>query len=420
LVDIQSATAMKSKLNILLVEDSDSDADLLFRFLKKENIEFTSKIVWSRETYTNALKEDFFDVIISDQNLPQFSGMEAFNILKQGCNKIPFILLTGSVSEILLTQFAKEGIDDYILKENLLRLPSAIKHAINKKKIEELNYKLEQAQKDITDSINYAKRIQNAMLPDTAILAENFPESFVFFRPKDTLSGDFYWFKKVDDTFYISAADCTGHGIPGALLSMIGIEKLNNIVHKNIDPSEVLKRLNKRIKLALSESTLYSQSNDGMDISLCSIKTGVNKVPNSKEAVIDINEENNSTDSLHINFSGANRPLMIIRKGEAIITEIKGTKKAIGGLTTGVIRSFENNELAIKKGDTIYISSDGYSDQFGGVQNKKLTTKGFKQLLLGMQAMNMQEQQIYIANFIETWQGKHEQIDDMLVIGIRF
>jgi CheY-like chemotaxis protein len=195
--DIQStATIMDTELKILLVEDSETDADLLFRFLKKEKIEFSHSRVWNKDGFIKALNDEEHDIIISDQSLPQFSGMEAFRISKNENKDIPFILVTGTVSEKLLTEFAKEGIDDYLLKENLLRLPSAIKHAISKKKIEQLHKKLEIAHKDINDSIHYAKKIQNSMLPDTAMLQDNFPESFILFKPKDVLSGDFYWFKK--------------------------------------------------------------------------------------------------------------------------------------------------------------------------------------------------------------------------------
>jgi len=387
---------MNSQLNILLVEDSETDADLLIRFLKKENIDFRYSRVWDKGTFISALKEDNHDLIISDQSLPMFSGMEAFRISKNENKSIPFILVTGTVSEKLLTEFAKEGIDDYILKENLLRLPSAIKHVLIKKKNEQLHEKLEIAHKDINDSINYAKKIQNAMLPDTALLRDSFRESFILFKPKDILSGDFYWFKKEVNEFFIAVADCTGHGIPGALMSMIGIEKLNNAVLKTKEPSEILKQLNKSIEIALCQSTLYEHSQDGMDIALCSI---------DKESSI-------------LKFTGANRPLWIIRKGQTEVEEIKGTKKAIGGLTMGISPNFDSHEIKLQQGDTFYIFSDGFTDQFGGEQ-KKLTTKGFKQLLLDIQDRTMSQQEKHLNNFIENWKAGTEQIDDILVIGVK-
>ncbi len=388
---------MNVGLKILLVEDSETDADLLIRFLNREKIIFNHSRVWNKEAFVKALKEESHDLIIADHSLPQFSGMDAFRIAKNENKNIPFILVTGTVSEKLLTEYAKEGIDDYILKENLLRLPSAIGNVISKKKIEELNNKLEAAHKDITDSINYAKKIQNAMLPDTALFSETFPESFGLFKPKDTLSGDFYWLRKEENSFFIAAADCTGHGIPGALMSMIGIEKLNHAVHKSNEPSEILKQLNKSIEVALCQSTLHEHSQNGMDIALCSF-----------------NKENGT-----LKFAGANRPLWIIRKGQSEVEEVKGTKKAIGGFTTGLSLNFDSHEIQLLPGDTFYVFTDGFADQFGGEHNKKLTTKRFKEVLLDIQKLNMHEQESFLNSYFEEWRGKSEQVDDILVIGLR-
>ena len=396
--DIQPITkVMVNTLKILLVEDSETDADLLIRFLKRENIEFNHSRVWNKEGFINALKEDNHDLIISDQALPQFSGMEAFHILKKENKNIPFILITGSVSEKILTEYAKEGIGDYILKDNLLRLPSAIENVINKKKIEQLHNKLEIAHQDIKDSINYAKKIQNAMLPDTALFSNTFPQSFGLFKPKDTLSGDFYWLKKENNLFFIAVADCTGHGIPGALMSMIGIEKLNHVILQTKDPAEILKKLNKSIEIALCQSTLHEHSQDGMDIALCSF----------------------DKEKGELKFAGANRSLIIIRKGQTEIEEIKGVKKAIGGLRMDLDVEFQSHEIKIQKGDTFYIFSDGFADQFGGERKKKLTTKGFKQLLIDIQDKEMCYQEEYLNDFIENWKAGTEQVDDILIIGVR-
>lgn len=395
---------MDGELNILLVEDSDTDADLLIRFLKREKINFSHSRVWNRDAFINALNENNHDIIIADHTLPQFSGMEAFHIAKIKNKNIPFILVTGTVSEKILTEYAKEGIDDYILKENLLRLPSAIEHVVSKKKIEELHEKLEIAYKDIKDSINYAKTIQNAMLPDTTLLGDSFPESFILYKPKDNLSGDFYWFRKEENTFFAAVADCTGHGIPGALMSMIGIEKLNNLVLKTKEPSEILKQLNKSIETALSQSTQYEHSQNGMDIALCSIE-----LPSPEER----------DGRVRLKFSGANRPLWIIRHGQTEIEEIKGTKKAIGGLNITHCSNFESHEIKLQQSDTFYIFSDGFADQFGGEHEKKLTTKKFKRLLLSIQCKTMSQQKISINNFIEDWKAGTNQTDDILVIGVR-
>jgi len=384
-------------LKILLVEDSDTDADLLIRFLKRERIDFTFIRVWSKVEFIKALAENSFDLIIADHSLPQFSGMEAFRIARSSLKNIPFILVTGTVSENILTEYAKQGVDDYILKENLLRLPSAIEHVISKKKIELLHKKLELAHTRMKDSINYAKTIQNAMLPDTLMFSRDFPESFILYKPKDILSGDFYWFKKDDDLIYVAAVDCTGHGVPGALMSMIGLEKLNNMNLKTKAPSEILNQLNTSIGNALNQSTQFEDNHDGMDIALCSI-----------------DKENGS-----MKFAGAYRPLWIIRNGKTEIEEIRGTIKGIGGITSENHPDFINHDIKLRHGDTFYIFSDGYADQFGGENKKKLTSKSFKQILINIQEKTMIQQGKKLNDFIENWRAGTEQIDDILIIGIR-
>ncbi len=224
-------------LNILLVEDSAVDADLLVLFLRKEKINFTYLRVWTKDSFVEALELNNYDIIIADHSLPQFTGMDAFRLLKSKKQKsgIPFILVTGTVPENILTQYAKEGLDDYILKDNLLRLPSAIDNLLNKKKIELLHRKLEIAHREIKDSIDCAKRIQNSILPDKTLLSKIAPDSFILFKPKDTVSGDFYFFRKDEKSSLLAVADCTGHGVPGAMMSMIGIEKINYLFRRTKD-----------------------------------------------------------------------------------------------------------------------------------------------------------------------------------------
>jgi len=218
---------MQEKLKILLVEDSEADADLLVRHLKKEELRFEYVRVSTKQQFAKVFTDFNPDLIIADHNLTGFNGMEIFHLLKSKNKTTPFILVTGSISEKLLIEYAKEGIDDYILKNNLLRLPTAIGNVINKKKIQNLhgqlqhtNEKLQNVLSDLEGSIRYAKKIQDAMLPDPEELRAVFPGSFVISKPRDILSGDFYWFEKKDDFFLIAVADCTGHGVPGALLSM--------------------------------------------------------------------------------------------------------------------------------------------------------------------------------------------------------
>lgn len=385
---------MDTKLEILLLEDSQSDADLMIRFLKKENLDFNHSRVWRKNDFIKALKDNIPDLIIADQSMPQFTGIEAFRIAKNEKKNIPFILVTGSVSEKILTEFAKEGVDDYLLKGNLLRLPSAIENVVGKKKIEALHKGIQIAHKQIKDSINYAKIIQDAMQPDLSKLRDIFPSSFVLNCPKDILSGDFYWLQKRDDLFFIALADCTGHGVHGALLAMMGHNLLNEAVNskKNILPAEVLDRLNKNVRRNFKNGA--GSFHNGMDVALCAI------------------DHKNKT----MMYAGANRPLLIIRGNE--LMEIKPDKISIGGEEdTG--RKFANQTVSIKTGDRIFIFSDGYADQFHFQTGKKIMNKRLKELLLTYSGSTMDEQKVIITNFFKDWKGITEQVDDMLLIGIQ-
>jgi len=271
--------------------------------------------------------------------------------------------------------------------------------------------------KDITDSITYAKRIQQAILPSIDSIKEKLPNSFVLYKPKDIVAGDFYWFHTTETKLFIAAADCTGHGVPGAFMSIIGYEKLNeavgyssetkdaseliasevlNISHPITDNlSLILQNVNIRLKRLLHQTDSSESTRDGMDIAICSI----------------------DTENRIVTYAGANRPIWIIRKGQNVVEEIKATKKAIGGFTEDN-QHFDTHEIKLQPGDTFYLSTDGYADTFSR-QDKKLTTKKFKELLISIQGKSMQEQEKHLDHFIEDWKGEIEQIDDILVIGIQ-
>ncbi len=248
--------------------------------------------------------------------------------------------------------------------------------------------------KEITDSINYAKKIQDAMLPSILLIKSNLPQSFVLFKPKDIVSGDFYFFNKVKNTIFFAAADCTGHGVPGGFMSMLCSEKLHDAVSQSQQIDIILQLVNRNIKTTLHQSHLDNSTKDGMDIALCAI------------------EDKN------ISYAGANRPLWIIRKNAQEVEEIKPTKKAIGGYTEDE-QTFELHKVELNQGDTFYMFSDGYADQFGGEKEKKLTTKKLREKLISIQNMSMSEQQRELDISIESWKGAIEQTDDILVIGAR-
>jgi ligand-binding sensor domain-containing protein/serine phosphatase RsbU (regulator of sigma subunit) len=286
------------------------------------------------------------------------------------------------------------------LKERAKELTEEVQRAT--KEIVEQQKIVEGKNKNITDSINYALRIQTAFLPKKEEISAYLPQSFILFKPKDIVSGDFYFFyknaltKTGKDPVFIAAADCTGHGVPGAFLSMVGFERLTDAVRQSNRPSEILSLLNTGVKNSLHQSSKDESTRDGMDIAICAV----------------------DIENRIVTFAGANRPLWIIRKGQKEIEEIKCTKTAIGGLTADN-QDFGSYELTLQPGDNFYIFSDGYADIFNGQTNKKLTTKKFKQILLDIQDKTMQEQERYLEDFIETWKGGTEQIDDILVIGVK-
>ncbi|NNM93898.1 MAG: SpoIIE family protein phosphatase [Bacteroidia bacterium] len=268
---------------------------------------------------------------------------------------------------------------------------------VKNRKLSEANAVIAEKNKDITDSINYAKLIQNARLPDKAIITKHLPNHFILYKPKDIVSGDFYFFHKKETAIDLAAADCTGHVVPGAMMSMIGSEKLEYAVHNASEPAKILGILNTEIRDALKQSEIPNTSHDGMDVALCRIDT--------------------SNGIVH--FSGANRPLWITKNlQKGVINEIKPDKLSIGGFTPAD-QQFGQHEVKPDPGDTFYIFSDGFADTFNGKSGKKLTTKRFRNLILSMQDVPFNEQEHFLDNFIEDWKAGAEQTDDILVIGVR-
>jgi serine phosphatase RsbU (regulator of sigma subunit) len=252
--------------------------------------------------------------------------------------------------------------------------------------------------KDLTDSVNYASKIQEAMLPDTSRIEELFPNSFVFYKPRDVVSGDFYWFREKNEKILVAAADCTGHGIPGALMSMIGHSSLNGITNTNKDKntSEILQELDKSVTTSLVNKEYKTESKDGMDIGICKIDTLKNT----------------------LEFSGAFQNLVLIQGDEII--EFKGNRFPIGGGNNYNKIDFTVHTIEIKKGDQFYMYSDGFPDQFGGDKEKKYLDKNFKNFLKTLTGKSPSEKKMMLNEELLRWQGAIEQVDDVLVIGLAF
>jgi ligand-binding sensor domain-containing protein/serine phosphatase RsbU (regulator of sigma subunit) len=308
---------------------------------------------------------------------------------------ISLCILFGAISIYLFIQYRTQK----LIKEKQILEAKVEERTFE---LKESNLKLEHAYTDIKDSINYAEKIQRAILPMDDLIKKYLPDSFVLFQPRDIVSGDFYWFGTINidedqekDYILFAAADCTGHGVPGAFMSMVGNTILNEIVltNKIFNPGVILHQLHLGVKKALKQNE--NQSRDGMDIALCCIDIKNNKLL----------------------YAGANRPLWIVDDNG--LTEIKATKSAIGGFTDDSTVFFEH-EINLKPDMQVYAFSDGYPDQFGGPEGKKFMTKRLKDLLVANQNLSFKEKKEFLMVTIKEWMGlEYEQIDDILLIGFK-
>lgn len=260
---------------------------------------------------------------------------------------------------------------------------------------------VEEKNQEITDSITYAKRIQGAILPPVGAFKNHFADRFVFYRPKDIVAGDFYWLQEKDDIVFFAVADCTGHGVPGALVSVVCHNALNRSIREfnRSAPGEILDKARELVVSEFISKDMLNDSEDtikdGMDIALCAYKKTTNE----------------------LQFAGANNPLTLLRKDAQEFEIIKGSKQPVGMVDNPT--PFETHTIQLQKGDQIYLYSDGYVDQFGGEKGKKLKAKAFREMLNAITTQPMEQQGQHIAKFFDDWKGGLEQVDDVCVIGLR-
>jgi phosphoserine phosphatase RsbU/P len=370
------------------------------------------------------------DLILCDINMPKISGLDVLAAIQADdeLKHIPFIFLTALSSMSDLRTGMNLGAVDYLSKpyhnKELLSIISQqlkkvedlkkIEKELSRKNLNDFKVKIKEKSKGFYDSLNRAKTVQNVILPSDQKMDELFPEHFNYFLPKYAISGDFYWAKKVNEVILIAVADCTGHGIPGALISMAGNISLNNAVDQFglTKPAEILTKANE-LFLDFMNANESNLSNDGMDICLCSIDSSSNI----------------------IRFAGAKRPLYIVTKknnfkpisvnnnyaelieDENTLHEIKGSHCSIG--SEDPVFQVDEQVFEYSKGDSIYLSSDGYVDQFGGELDRKFKSKRLKNILLSIQGKSMSEQKETLAQEFQNWKGNKEQIDDATLIGIK-
>ena len=283
--------------------------------------------------------------------------------------------------------------DNGVVESTLL-----VSHDITEQKLIETEIK--NTNQKINDSINYAEIIQETILPDNQEIQETFKDSFIFFKPRDVVSGDFPWFYTKGNYAYLAAVDCTGHGVPGAMISIVGFFLLNNIISRDEAPNagELLDELDYLVTSTFNQNEESSKIKDGMDLALCRINLKTNE----------------------LDYAGANRPLYIISpRGE--LTEVKGDKFPIGGgLAYANKTTFKNNVINLNEGDSVFFFSDGYPDQFGGESETKFGPARIKSMLTDNYNLPLKEISKITAKSFNEWKGKGKQTDDVLLIGIKF
>ena len=364
----------------------------------------------SKKSYTN-LNEGSYTFHVKSKNVYGKVGAEdtyTFTILPPWYRTAwaYFGYVIGSIIVVyIITQISVRRLKTAKIKLEAIVVNRTAEVVAEKEEVEKQKKIVEVKNKDITDSINYAQRIQQAILPLAEDISKVFPESFIYFQPRDIVSGDFYWFyqtkKNGHDLVYIAAADCTGHGVPGAFMSMIGNTLLNEILNEKqiYEADLILNQLHLEVRAALKQDTAHHSTNDGMDIALCRI----------------------NLNTLELQYAGANRALYIFKKLQDDIQfiDVKPNKFPIGGFQAETLRSFTAHNIQLSKKDTFYMFSDGYADQFGGANNKKFMVKRLQAELMAMQQIALNEQKIVVAKMLNDWKGDAEQVDDILMIGVK-
>ncbi len=359
---------------------------------------------------SHALYSKFTDSIFNKQNLGKIADLKASYEVEKKEKEIKLLEKEATlkreselhhqkfIESVMLIGFIMLALLAFIIyRGNRIKKKANDVILIQNEEIADKNAILVLVNKELTDSINYAKRIQEAILPPQEVIAAFLPESFVFYQPRSVVSGDFYFLDQVKEgEIILAACDCTGHGVPGAFMSLIGTEQLWKIIKEQgiFTPALILDALHQGIRMALQQDV--NDTRDGMDACVCKI----------------------NLKTLQLEYSGANRPLWILRKGEDHITEFKPNKQAVGGLDGMLRLPFTNLQIDLQAGDRIYLTTDGYADQFGGERGKKLMVKNFQSAILALQNAPMREQEEALRKKFLDWKGIAEQVDDILVIGL--
>lgn len=374
----------------------------LLEKLKEHNF-FVKTIVISAysdlENIRTAMNRGAFDFITKPVDLIDlektiYKTIEEIKLLKEGhkaAKELDQALLDKAKAQ-------QEALENLLEKEKLILEQNERLEGLVIERTSQLQQQkniVEEKNKEILDSIHYASHLQQAILPRPDVLQESFKDHFILYQPKDIVSGDFYWMQKINNKVVVAVADCTGHGVAGALMSMLGVSLLNQIVAETdeIKPSHILDKLHQAVSKSLQQS--HNNSNQGMDICFCCF----------------------DFDNKYLQYAGANRPLVFISNAELKI--IAADKSPIGGTQFERTNGFTNHMLPFSDFENIYMFTDGYADQFGGEHSKKIMTKRLKEIFMEKKDIAMQEQHNFLAEFFTSWKSGNEQVDDVLVLGLR-
>lgn len=378
---------MRSKMQAL----SENSPDLITRMNREGTFFYINPTI---ETYTGKEPAHFLNKNLEESGLGESIVEEWKKVLYEvGATKHKVsreIDFPSEMGDRVMNVNAIPEFDEDQKLESVL----VVSHDITDRKLIELE--VQNKNRKINDSLNYASRIQEAILPDNRIIKQVFPESFIYYKSRETVSGDFPWFVQQGDDIFIAAVDCTGHGVPGALISLIGYFLLNDIVksRKITDPGIILDQLDEGVTQTLRQDSEDSKTKDGMDIALCRVNKN------------------------QVQYAGAHRSLYFMQQGELV--EIKGDKFPIGGGIYKNQTNFTTHTIEVKKGDGMYFCSDGFPDQFGGPDNRKFGSKRTRALIQEQHSLPMAQVYKNFANVWENWRGDERQTDDVLMIGIKF
>ena len=391
---------MINKSVILIVDDNPKNLQILGNYLRNEG--FKVEFALDGKSALGWIERIEFDLILLDIMMPGMDGFEVCKIIKSDPvkQKIPIIFLTAKVDTESIVNGFDLGAVDYVIKpfkqkELIARVKTQIEIKKSRDEIARNLKEIEYKNKLITYSIQYAQTIQAALLKASQNRSDFSPDQFCLLLPKDIVSGDFYWFHRINNKLLVGVFDCTGHGVPGAFMSILGVTLLNETVMREniVDPHLILNRLREKIIEALGQKGIISEVRDGMDGSIISYD------PTSRKLV----------------YSGAYNPVYIIRNNKII--ELKGDRMPLSHHAK--MTDFSSSEIVTRRNDRIYLSTDGFMDQFGGQNLKKFGSAQFKELLIRYHKNPLEKQKRLLLDTYLDWKGTEEQVDDITVVGLR-